>query len=72
MLRAGDALRRFLDARMRDLQLLHIEADEIWTFVGKEQGRLKPEEKDNDQIGDQFLDAALDQLTKLVPCYVIR
>ena len=52
MLKAGDAIREFLNARMLNLELNHLECDEIWTFVRKKQGRLKPEEND-DEIGDQ-------------------
>jgi IS1 family transposase len=68
---AGDCLRKFLDVRMRHLNLRHVQCDEIWTFVRKKQARLTDEERNNEQIGDQYLYIALDQLTKLVPCYVI-
>src|SRR6266542_2808844 len=71
MLRAGDALHAFLNDRMRDLELMHLQVDEIWTFILKKQHRPKPEERDNDAIGDQFLFIALDQKTKLVPSYII-
>jgi IS1 family transposase len=71
MLRAGDQLRAFLDARMRHLELTHLECDEIWTFVRKKQGRLTDAEQHDDRIGDQFLFIALDQRTKLVPSFVI-
>jgi IS1 family transposase len=71
MLHAGERLREFLDDRMRKLQLDHIQCDEIWTFVQKKQGRVLPEEEDNDAIGDQYLYIALDQQTKLVPAYAL-
>jgi len=71
MLRVGDALHVFLNKRMRGLDLMHIQCDEIWTFVRKKQHRLKPEEQCDDNIGDQFLFIALDQKTKLVPSFVI-
>lgn len=71
MLRAGERLRWFLDSRMRGLNLKHVQCDEIWTFVKKKQGKLKPEERDDDGIGDQFLFIALDQMTKLVPCFTL-
>lgn len=71
MLRAGDRLRTFLDGRMRNLSVGHVQCDEIWTFVKKKQMRLVGEELDRTDIGDQFLFVALDQMTKLVPCYVI-
>lgn len=71
MVRAGNTLRAFLDQRMRHLHLRHVQCDEIWTFVRKKQGRLTLEEKNDDTIGDQFLFIALDQMTKLVPCFVL-
>jgi len=71
MLRPGSKLREFLNVRMRHLELTHLQCDEIWTFVRKKQNRLTDTERDNDEIGDQFLYIALDQKTKLVPSYSI-
>jgi IS1 family transposase len=71
MMRAGPALRLFLDARMRHLDLKHVQCDEIWTFCRKKQGRLTVDEKGDETIGDQFLYVALDQMTKVVPCFAI-
>src|SRR5439155_2604208 len=71
MVRAGEACRRFLDLRMADLTLEHIQCDEIWTFVLKKQARLTDNEKANDTIGDQFLFVALDEKTKLIPSFLI-
>src|SRR5664280_1668159 len=67
----GQACKRFMDAQLRNLTLRHVEVDEIWTFVGKKQGRLTPEEKaDCYDIGDIYLWTALDQDTKLVASFV--
>jgi IS1 family transposase len=71
MLRAGDRLRTFLDERMKNLVLRHVQCDEIWTFVQKKQGRLQEAERDKDDVGDQYLFVALDQTTKLVPCFAL-
>ena len=71
MVRAGERLREFLNQRMRHLHLRHVQCDEIWTFVKKKQGRLSLEEKNDDDIGDQFLFIALDQMTKVVPCFAL-
>jgi IS1 family transposase len=68
MIRTGAACQRLLDARMLNLTLEHVECDEIWTYVLKKQGKLKPEERDNTSIGDQYLFVAIDQATKLIPC----
>jgi IS1 family transposase len=71
MIRTGTGCQRFLDAQMRGLTLDHLECDEIWTFVRKKQGKLKPEERQNTTIGDQYLFVALDQRTKLIPCFTL-
>ena len=71
MLKAGDALKAFLNAKMVNLELTHLECDEIWTFVQKKQARLKDVERDSTTIGDMYLYIALDQRTKLIPSYTI-
>src|SRR5687767_14268801 len=55
LVRFGTAAREFLDERLRNLTLRHVQIDEAWTFCLKKQGRLTPEEKDNPFIGDQYL-----------------
>lgn len=71
LLEVGAKCREFLDVRMRNLSLDHIECDEIWTFVRKKQGRLVGAEKDNPEIGDIYTFIGIDYTTKLVPCFVI-
>jgi hypothetical protein len=67
----GNKCRAFLDRKMRNLHLAHLELDEIWTFCLKKQGRLNEWEKDNPEIGDQYLYVALDMETKLIPSFVV-
>ncbi len=67
----GDAAGVLLDETMRGLTLRHVQVDEIWTFVGKKQGRLTIEDRDNPTIGDQYLWVAFDEDTKLVPSFLI-
>ena len=45
MVTFGRRCKAFMNARLRNLTLEHVEVDEIWTFVEKKQGRLTPEEK---------------------------
>jgi len=71
MVRAGTMLREFLDRKMRNLDLNHLQCDEIWTFVLKKQGRLSVQEEADSTIGDQYLWIGLDETTKLVPTFLI-
>jgi IS1 family transposase len=72
MVNFGQACKRFMDARLRNLTLDHVEVDEIWTFVEKKQTRLTADEKaERFDIGDVYLWTALDQRTKLVASFVV-
>jgi len=72
VVRFGRGCKRLLDAQLRGLTLRHVEIDEIWTFVGKKQGRLTPVEKaECYDVGDVYLWTCLDKYTKLVPTFVV-
>jgi IS1 family transposase len=71
MVRVGAQLGEFMDERMRNLNLWHLECDEIWTFVRKKQHRLMNQEVSNSSIGDQYLFVALDLETKLIPSWLL-
>ena len=72
MVRFGKGCKRFMDSRLRNLTLEHVECDEIWTFVEKKQGRLTPEEKAmRHDLGDIYLWTALDKETKLAVSFIV-
>jgi IS1 family transposase len=71
LLDAGEHCRELMDHAMRNLSLDHLEIDEQWTFCLKKQGKLTETEKANRMIGDECLFIALDQATKLIPCYAL-
>jgi IS1 family transposase len=71
IVRFGNACRDFLDATMVNLQLRHVQLDEIWTFVAKKQGHLKGREISSDRIGDIYLFTALDTDTKLLATFAV-
>jgi hypothetical protein len=72
LVRFGEACKAYMDSKLRGLTLEHLEVDEIWTFVQKKQGRLTAEEKaTTHDVGDIYLWTALDQQTKLVPCFLV-
>ncbi len=69
----GEACQNFMDLSFDNLNLRHVEIDEIWTFVGKKQGKLTDREKRNPKTteGDAYLFIGLDEDTKLIPGYVL-
>ncbi len=68
VLSVGDNCGRLLNERMRRLPCRFVQADEIWTYVGKKEKRVgygdNPEE-----VGDQYVFVAMDSETKLIPCF---
>jgi IS1 family transposase len=58
-----------MDTQMRNLQCKRIQADEIWSFVGKKQRHVKVD--DPDEIGDAWVFVSLDAQTKLIPSYMV-
>src|SRR5438093_658773 len=68
---AGEHCAAVMDNRMREVRCEAIEADEIWSFVGKKQNRLSPEERENTEMGDQYTFVAFDPDTKLVPVFLV-
>ena len=70
LLRVGDRCARLLNERMRRLPCKLIQMDEIWTFVGKKEKRVRFD--DNPEVvGDQYVFVAMDSETKLIPSFRI-
>ena len=69
--KVGEKCQKFLNAWMRNLKLRHIQADEIWTFVGCKEHNLKRALVITEGMGDQYLYVAFDQDTKLIATYAI-
>ncbi len=69
LVETGDHCAGLLDTHMRNLQCKLIQCDEIWTFVGKKQRRVRA--GDALALGDQWVFVALDAETKLIPTYTV-
>jgi len=67
LLDAGAQAREMLDREMVNLQVSRLQVDEIWTFVGKKQKRVR--ENDSPELGDQYVFVGLDADTKLIPAF---
>jgi len=66
--RVGEASATIMDAKMRNLNGVRWEVDEIWGFIGKKQRRVSATEHG---YGDIWTFIALDADTKLIPSFVV-
>ena len=66
-LRVGDACKKIMDDKMRNLTCKQIEVDEIWGFIGAKQKNAKRA----GAYGDVWTFIALDADTKLIPSFIV-
>lgn len=66
---AGERCVSLMDHKMRNLQCKRIQADEIWSFIGKKQRHVRVE--DADELGDAWIFVAIDAESKLIPAYAV-
>ena len=62
---AGEACERLFTERVHNVKVADLELDEVWTYVGKHQRRIQPEESDA-LIGDAYTFIGLERTSKLV------
>lgn len=66
----GERCLAILEERMRGFHSSFIEADEIWTYVFKKEGRLTEQDREqHPERGDQYVFVALDAESKLIPTF---
>lgn len=70
LVEVGTGCAELMDEKMRELTCRRIQVDEIWSYVGKKQRQLKPED-DRSRLGDQWTFVAIDAETKLIPSYLV-
>lgn len=71
MVKFGTKCREFLDRKMRNVSVRHVQCDEIWTFCRKKQGRLTDEERDLPNVGDIYAFTAIDTDSKLLITFAL-
>jgi len=69
LVQVGDRCAEIMDETMRNLHCGYIQADEIWTYVGKKQKHVGT--GDSPEVGDQWVFFAMDAETKLVPTFTV-
>jgi IS1 family transposase len=64
LVKAGEKAEKIMAARIRNVQARDVELDEVWSFVGKKQKRVKSEDDQN--LGDNWTFVAIERHSKLV------
>lgn len=67
--RVGQGCSALLDRKMRGLSCQHLQLDELWGFIRKKEGHVRP--GDDPQYGDVWTFCAIDADTKLVPSFKV-
>jgi IS1 family transposase len=69
LVETGENCAALLDSQIRNVHVKYIQADEIWTYVGKKDKHLSVD--DPPEYGNQWVFVAMDAETKLVPAFVV-
>jgi transposase-like protein/IS1 family transposase len=66
---AGERCQRLMDEKLKNLDVLDVEVDEIWGFVGKKEGHKWAHEKQVEVIGDAYCFVGIEANCKLILCH---
>jgi len=69
--KAGKQAKMVMDTLMTGIKAEEVQVDELWTFVGKKDSHLTPQEQAVGLYGSQFIFVAIDSKTKLVPLFTM-
>jgi IS1 family transposase len=61
---SGEKCERIMAEKIRNVEVRDVECDELWSFIGKKQKRVRPEDDQN--LGDCYTFVAIERHTKLV------
>lgn len=69
LIAAGERCERLMDELIQDVPVRDVQADELWSFVGKKEKNTKSE--DSPTLGDSYCWVAIEARTKLVLSFVV-
>jgi IS1 family transposase len=61
---AGEKAERIMAEKIRNVSVRDVECDELWSFIGKKQKRVRPDDDPN--LGDAYTFVAIERHSKLV------
>jgi transposase-like protein/IS1 family transposase len=71
LVEAGKRCEIRMDRLIRDVPATEVQCDEIWGYVAKKEGHKRPDEFENETIGDAWTWVALECRTKLVLAFAV-
>ncbi len=71
LVEAGQRCEKVMDRLIRDVPAQDVQCDEIWGYIGKKEGHKRPDEYQDDSIGDVWTWVALERNTKLVLTFTV-
>jgi hypothetical protein len=66
---AGQRCEALLDAKIQNVPVSDVQADEVWGFVGRKEGHKNPFEGDDMYLGDAWCFIGIERHSKLVLCF---
>ena len=69
LVQVGNHCTTLWDEHVRNIRVGYVQADEIWTYVGKKDKHVRID--DPDEFGNQWVFVAMDEQTKFVPSFVV-
>ncbi|HTW65987.1 MAG TPA: IS1 family transposase [Bryobacteraceae bacterium] len=71
LVEAGKRCEVLMDRLIRNVPATDVQADEIWGYVAKKEGHKRPDEYEDETIGDCWTWVALERNTKLVLAFAV-
>lgn len=68
---AGAHCEKLMNKHIRNVAAKDVQCDEIWSYIGKKEAHKRPDEYENDSIGDSWIWVALESNTKLVLAFTV-
>ena len=68
---AGERCEKVMNRYIRNVPVKDVQCDEIWGYVAKKEANKRPEEYDNDSIGDAWCWVAIERYSKLVLAFTV-
>ena len=69
LLIAGERCERLMDRMIQDVPVRDVQADEIWSFIGKKQKHMTLD--DHETLGDSYTWVAIEARTKLILAFLV-